>query len=219
MSEDLNDGFGDDWNTNLLIQGCTGWLMTVARDLVGARGNLRVEDLVQEGRIEMWRAISEHDPGKGDLRPWMLFRARRRMGGMAFRDQPQTGHTREVGRPEVKVVTSVEEQVSHYEGGGEDVVAMIFGLVDSIEGVEIAYHQGEILAAVAALTPKQRTYVYARFWCGMDPTDGMHMNPGMRAARAANPITRRDVLWTGNKTTTGAKERLAEALAHLAGAL
>lgn len=168
-------------------------------------------DMLQEGRIEFWQAYQE-----SNTIPLSIWRAQRRMRAYAFAGQAETGYTGNTGR---RGVRREPEQIPVLDAPlGEDgvTVADLIGEATSIEGVEIAYHDGEIQAALDSLTPRQYRYVYARFWLGMDPSGGLHMNPGMRQARAANPDLRRDVLWTGNKTTAGAKQRLIEALSHLA---
>lgn len=186
---------------------CAGWLRGVA---LSYAHDSRYEDVRQEGQITLWRAYRKHADQPSDLRiAYAMREARSRMKDVAWRDARQTGQPSRIGRPEVAVVFSMDDLL---EDGWESVLHA----VDAPEGIEWAYHRGEILAALNALTPRQRRYVYARFWCGLDPSGGLHMNHGMREARTNNPDLRRDVLWTGNKTTVGAKQRLGEALAHLA---
>lgn len=40
-----------------------------------------------------------------------------------------------------------------------------------LDGIEVAYHAGEICAALDVLTPAQRKYVVARFWGGQSPSE------------------------------------------------
>ncbi len=213
----LSDGFGEQPSVDSTIKAHERWLYATAYDLSPGQ-NVHIEDLVQEGRISMWHAIQTHDESLSPLSPWLYRHALRRMRHVAWKDGAPTGHTRQAGRPEVRPSTSIEAEAAHHsseEGGSaHDVVAMLFGLVDTIDEIEIAYHHGEIMGALQALTPKQRAYVYARFWCGIDAPAGSR-NEGVKQAKEQNPLMRRDVLWTGNRTTTGAKQRLAESLAHL----
>ena len=44
--------------------------------------------------------------------------------------------------------------------------ADVFGGVHALSGVEMAYHEGQITQALAALDPEHREYVYLRFWGG-----------------------------------------------------
>lgn len=211
----INDGFGepevtaDEWLADL-----DGWLRGAAIRMLDRGDDPRLHDLIQEGRIALWKAYGElaEEPEPNRTR-YSMHRARQRMKHYVFRDEPSTGHEPMVGHVEVKPVISVQAPLN------EDGVTLadLLEAVEGLEGVEMAYHHGEIMAAFQALTPGQQRYVYARFWCGMDATDGMNANRGMKEARANNPFLRRDVYWTGNKTTAGAKKRLAEALAHLEG--
>ena len=52
------------------------WLYRVARSLT--RDHFEVEDLVQEGRIAMWRALQMWD-GDFNLTAWLTLAAKRRM--------------------------------------------------------------------------------------------------------------------------------------------
>lgn len=42
---------------------------------------------------------------------------------------------------------------------------------DDLDGIEVAYHAGEILEALDVLTPAQRRYVVARFWGGKSSSE------------------------------------------------
>lgn len=211
----INDGYGNDQqqDPDQALSEVDAVLTKVAL------GVLRVsrpdwQDMLQEGRIEFWHAHRE-----GNSTPLSVWRARRRMRAFAFRGQAETGYRGHTGRHGVR---REPEQVAILDAPiDDDETAMTLGDLiaeaTSIDGVEVAYHHGEIQAALDALTERQRRYVYARFWCGIDATDGLHMNEGVRAAREANPDVRdrSGVLWTGNKTTKGAKQRLVEHLGHL----
>lgn len=43
--------------------------------------------------------------------------------------------------------------------------------IENLDGIEVAYHAGEILRALDVLTPAQRRYVVARFWGGQTPSE------------------------------------------------
>ncbi len=169
----------------------------------------RVEDVAQEGRVALWRAFK-------DGHPYPVEVAKSRMKQMSWypHKNPPTGSVHEGNRYEPTGSYSIHAP----EEGGQDALTLFLGMVDQLGAVEIAYHRGEIMAALQSLTPKQRAYVYARFWCGMDTVAGSR-NEGLRLAKEMNPQVndRSGVLWSGNKTTTGARERLAEALSHLEG--
>jgi RNA polymerase sigma factor (sigma-70 family) len=211
----ISDGYGEQPQVEDFIAEMNGWLYAYARTLLSPDDH-RYGDLVQEGRITLWRTWGENPDNNGG---YAVRAAKNRMLSVLRHHRgerqsaPLTGATE--GRTyEAKVVASLDQPI------GEDGFTLgdLIAEVVSIEGVEMAYHDGEIQQAINALTPRMQKYVYARFWCGMDPTDGLNNNPGMRMARAANPDLKRDVLWTGNKTMFGAKQRLAQALGHLEGA-
>lgn len=42
---------------------------------------------------------------------------------------------------------------------------------DSLDGIDVSYHAGEIYDALDCLTASQRKYVVARFWGGMNPVE------------------------------------------------
>lgn len=181
-----------------------GWLYRVAMDLLPADAwQALLDDVAQEGYIAMWRAAGTWDPGRGALPSWLTGAARLRM-----RDVTR-GHGQWTGHEPVRGVT----------GGPDpeplDVVQddwLPAALVDSgvaLEAVEDGYHHGVIAQAVAALPPEQRRYVFLRFWVGLDPASRA---PEMRALRALFPEMGERGLWDGR---TGARRRLAEALAPL----
>ncbi len=214
----LNDDYGDS-SAEQILEDRDRWFVLTAAKLTETPS--RREDVAQEGRVAFWKAWHElaDEPQRISF---SLNKAKQRMQQFAWYESrtPPTGNLHEGPRYEPKSQMSIQQKESEVEGatGGDDAdtfAVAVFGLVDRLDDIEWAYHSGEIAAAISALTPKQRQYVYARFWCGMDAADGMHANLGIREARNNNPYLRRDVLWTGNKTSAGAKKVLAERLAHL----
>lgn len=213
----IRDDYGDSGYAaeEEFILGAEGWLRRVATSLVGPTDH-RLHDVMQEGRIRLWRTWKDL-AGDPQRIPAAYNRARLRMTEIAMKTRTvlPVGALSTQRRYEPKVVASLSDPLPE---ALEDLLAA----VDSLDGIEIAYHHGEIQRAISHLTPAQQRYVYARFWCGMDPADGMHMNPGMREARANNRFLRRDEHWTGRSASpttralTGAKQRLAEDLSHLA---
>lgn len=172
------------------------------------RDNPKFDDAVQEGLIAAWKAFEENEPGVRIA--YAIQTAKYRIREMALKH-----NTKPTGGSEKRRYEPVAEPLSGTDDkDGGEFTPEVFIDHDALEGVEMAYHYGEIQEAISRLTPRQRQYVFARFWCGMDP-DGIHMNPGMREARTNNPFLRRDILWTGSKTALGAKRKLAEDLAHL----
>lgn len=214
----INDGYGDHLSYSeeeTFILGAEGWLLRMAISLVGPTDH-RLHDVMQEGRIRLWRAWTEleHEPQRI---PGSYLRAKRRMSEIALKTRTTPPVGAEGPRRYEPQTVSLDTPTSENGGTLADLVAQI----EALDGVEIAYHHGEIQKAIDALTPAQQRYVYARFWCGMDPADGLHMNPGMREARTNNKFLRRDEHWTGrsaspaSRSLIGAKQRLAESLSHL----
>jgi DNA-directed RNA polymerase specialized sigma24 family protein len=64
--------------------------------------------------------------------------------------------------------------------------------------VEMAYHHGEIMNALSALPPKQRAYIWLKYWKGYTDTE-------MKAIFGYRPKTLGDI----------AHKKLAEDLMHL----
>lgn len=124
------------------------WLLKVAWSLTNEKG--LVDDLAQEGNIEMWRAAQTYDPACGvALVPFVRSAARYRMlrcvsRGKWFGSSDQRGHTKP---PEREL--NVDDDLAI----GENIDALL-----------IAYHHGEIMEALAALPPLQRDKVIRRFW-------------------------------------------------------
>jgi DNA-directed RNA polymerase specialized sigma24 family protein len=52
-----------------------------------------LDDLVQEGRIAMWKAFEKYEDCKGTLAPWLTNAASMRMKNIAFGHGRYTGHT------------------------------------------------------------------------------------------------------------------------------
>lgn len=180
------------------------WLYRLAYDML-PDGSPDHDDLANEGYIAMWRAFDTYDETKGALPSWLTGAARLRMRdltsghGQWFGHEPVRGH-REVETSSLDAY--LDETSDDLSWLGEDL----------LDGVEIAYHYGQIHEALATLSPSQREYVFARFWLGIDPSS---QAPAMQAFRDAYPVVRRGYLWRGSSKQKGARDRLAEALADL----
>lgn len=183
------------------------WLHKVAYDMLPMNSPDH-DDLVNEGYIAMWRAFDTFDASRGSLPSWLTGAARLRMGDVARGKGQWFGHEPVRGHREVEH-TSLDAMVDV----GGDFLETLLG-VDVLDGVESAYHHGEIAQAIAALSPMQREYVYARFYLGIDPSS---QTPVMRALRDEFPVIRKRYLWTGTSKARGAREKLAAALGHLVG--
>jgi RNA polymerase sigma factor (sigma-70 family) len=131
-------------NERELLLAYRPWLRTTARNFLRGRPEHQAEDLAQEGWIAMWRAFQD-DSGGAPLDWWLKRQAILRMNQM-IRDWLTTN-----------------KQRAHLF---TDDVGALVELSAHVEGIEIAYHHGEILQALNALTSREREYVYLRFWCG-----------------------------------------------------
>lgn len=205
----LSDGFGDQplvESDEAIIDSYTKWLHKVANDYLPL-WHERHDDVVQEGRIAMWRALATYDATKGSLPSWLTTAAKQRMKDVSFGRGRPTGHEEMRGSREVEVDVSLDALA-------EDGIEMMLTAHDSLSGVEIAYHAGEIAEALDSLSPAQRRYVIGRFWCGLDPSS---REPGMREFVDLVPEMRKRHLWAGSSKQVGARDRLAQRLLHLAG--
>lgn len=134
------------------------WLRTVANGMC-RKFPERAEDLAQEGWVAMWRSIGNF-PGDTPDDAWLKACAVKRMYSQ-IRDW--TAQCRDVritdlaGAPGMRAVG--------------DKVDIWDALRVDLGEVEMAYHQGEISAALAALPPKQRLYVWLKYWKGYTDTE------------------------------------------------
>lgn len=80
--------------TDLDLSDYHNWLYKTAMEMLPHAGHdPYIDDLVQEGRIAMWRALEKYDDCKGTLAPWLTNAARMRMKDIAFGHGRWTGHT------------------------------------------------------------------------------------------------------------------------------
>lgn len=100
-------------------------------------------DLAQIGRIAMWDAESTYDPARGAEPAWLTMRAK---GKMLSALRAREKH---------------EVYAGYFELATDDAIDPYGDLEDRLL---VAYHEGEIAAAMAELTPRQREYVRLRFW-------------------------------------------------------
>lgn len=152
------------------------WLRVVA---AGMTTPDRAEDLASEGWIELWRASRSYD-GTAPLDWWLKHKAHRRMVTVVDRDWRTVKATQHV---------AVESEHAVWEQ-----------LRVELPAVELAYHRGQIAAALDRLTRREREYVVARFWGGLN-------YPELTAHFGYQP----QGLWRT------ARPKLAAALAHLGG--
>lgn len=127
-------------NERELLEHYRPWLRVVARRALGGRPG--VDDLAQEMWIALWRGMARMD-GSAPADWWLKRQAVLRMN-QCLRDWHDPVKARQ------------HEWTS-------DVTTAV-DLPTELGGIELAYHEGEILAAINRLSPREREYVYLRFW-------------------------------------------------------
>lgn len=162
----INDGFGDQPGydeTEQMLRDEEAFFVRNARSTLlkkNQRGFKPGEDddAVQEARIAAWQSYIEHHNPR-----YMNIAVRQRLIAHVMRDQwfgtKPTAHEmdpiRRSGRdslddPDLDLILLAEE---------------------NIEALTMAYHHGQIMEALNVLSPKQREFVYMRFWEGRTYTD------------------------------------------------
>lgn len=160
---DWNGGYGDDLDVAEVIAAEHDWLMRTSQYLVSVQ-DPDVEDVAQEGRIAMWKALTRYDPSKGPVDMWVKAHARWRMktvrANRSWTGRPSDARNTLGGKPAVvQSVTYLSDLLANDSG-----VEAMLAAADLVAAAEWAYHHGEIAQAMAELTPRQREYVYLRFW-------------------------------------------------------
>lgn len=204
----ISEDYGED-----VVVRFDGWVRACARR--HCSDTARMDDVVQEGRIALWQTYTRSGEISHAIRD-----AERRIQQMSWYSPPPTGSVHEGPRYEPKTF-SVQAATTTDEGDEADYLIERLGLVDHLTDVEWAYHRGEIARALEALNPRQRAYVFARFWCGAEGQAGTR-DSGYNDFLANNPqvYDRNGSVWSGRKQasgkrTPGARDILRERLEHL----
>lgn len=207
MSLGAGDGFGEGD-----VASFGPWLRNLVTWMVG-RAHPDWDDYVQEGFVGMYLAASKFDPLSGIPRDVWLKGAARTHVRKCLSQRLWTGQPREVGRgsrssslrgPDGQTVSLLS--FVHTDEG----VWSMLEAAELVEGIELAYHRGEIFEAIASLSERQQRYVVARFWCasgGLSRIESEFM-------REQTGVKDPHHLWT--KRGIGARDRLRRSLAHLA---
>lgn len=145
-------------NADEVLQAYRGWLLKQAGNLVGSSRPSDVVDLAQEGWIAMWRALGTYDATRGALPAWLTSKARLRMLDCVAR-RYWTGTPSRRGS-----LTSVVETPLDWRDVPD--ASYPVELEVQLPDVEVAYHAGEVLAALNRLPAPHREYVYRCFWRG-----------------------------------------------------
>jgi RNA polymerase sigma factor (sigma-70 family) len=151
------------------------------------------DDLVQEGVVAAWKATQQ------PLRDPVVYggvSARRRIKDIALGKTSMLGSER--GGP---IYDPMRVRPHQRESFDSPEVEMLEA-ADLLALVEMSYHRGTIMRAIATLPQRQREYVYLRFWQGMT-------NEEIGALRGTSLDAERS-LWLRS-----IKPTLARELAHL----
>lgn len=131
------------------------WLRKVARGMtvrLRAAGHDIAEDLAQEGWIALWEATRTYDGRNGvELDYWLKRCAHDRM------------------RVVLRLLMAKCRDIDATQLAGnpwDDTGRCWDALTTNLTDLEFAYHHGEIAQAMASLTPRQREYVYLRYYRG-----------------------------------------------------
>lgn len=140
-----------------MIEKYHGWLYRLANDLLwadsSARRTLSVDDLVQEGRVAMWRASLSFDPKRGHLPAHLTNAARKRMLDVVMGKKPCFGTEGNRGRVKVP-----EAALRAMPEPGDPDEPLSVDLQASREPSD------PMRRAMAAMSPSARQYVESVFW-------------------------------------------------------
>jgi len=165
-------------NERELLETFRPWLRKVASTMTSPD---RVEDMAQEGWIALWKAWKVMPDG-ANLDYWCKAAARRKMLNV-LRDS-------RAALRDIRVTALFAD------------LGQVMEPSTSMAAVELAYHAGEISAALDTLTTRQREYVVLRFWNEWTRTE---LDQHFRTRNSG-------AMWQSSRT------KLARELGHLRGA-
>lgn len=200
----IDDGYGDlkpwEQTEEALVGDWEGWIKRAAIRICEP-SDFRFDDAVQEGRIEFWRAAAEFRDHPQRVR-FSLNRAKQRMWHVLHRGRPMTGNLHKGLRYEPNQPLRLDKPV-----GWDDTDRTFGDLIEapgSLDGIEMAYHHGQIAQAINALPEQHREYVVRRFWLGYTDSE-----IARQFGLSPNGIN--------NRWTRTIRPALVERLDHLAG--
>jgi DNA-directed RNA polymerase specialized sigma24 family protein len=153
---DFHGGYGDELAVEELIARLE--VLNSLRARERCHPGAEYEDLLQEARIACWRAATTHP---GHSREYYSTACRNRLTELAARGT-WTGHTRQHGQP----VDPLRQQGKRSLDDPEYTLTEALEAPGWVEAAQLAYHHGALYRALGELSPKARTYVWRRFWCG-----------------------------------------------------
>lgn len=161
----LQDGFGDDLTVDEQVANYRKWSHFMAGKFVNA-SSLTYDDLVQESMIEIWKVLKKKDQ---DVPATYLTKAAKYKMISIVQGKPMTGGDSTPGPKSRPKELNVDWQEEPDEGQWS--WTSLLAAPDLLSAVELAYHEGEILKALNELEPRDRQYVYSRFWEGKTDTE------------------------------------------------
>jgi hypothetical protein len=151
------------------------------------------DDVLNEARITLWEVLVKHP----DKPPAYAHRATGMRIVEVLTRGVWTGMEGHRGRAIDPIRRTDRDSFDDPDLGLEVAAA------DVLESVQLAYHHGEILQAIAALPANHRQYCYLRFWGGYTNVEIAAIQ-GVKAGNMAR-------MWTESIAP-----KLADSLAHLA---
>lgn len=161
MGTDLSDGFGD-LSEAEIVANYERWAHKVANSKREPYHPLH-DDLVQEALAEIWAVLRRK--GTGVSATYLATAGKHRMDDV-LDGRPMRGNPTEGGQTYRPKTVPAEVLAEAAPDLWEQLIA-----VDALDAVELAYHKGQIVAALSDLKPQYRSYVAMRFWGGMRDVD------------------------------------------------
>lgn len=186
----IDDSFGDDdlWFEDRIRE--RDRLIQIQVSEQSRDGSIR-DDLINEARLTVWKVLCE----KPDATGLLSVATKRRIGELVQRGQRWTGMETKHGHP-------IDPLRRPHETVDDEDHPVVVEAADVLSGVEMAYHEGEILDAIRSLEPRHQAYVILRFWGG-------YTNPEIAAIQSVG-VGNMSRTWT-----TVIQPALAERLQHL----
>lgn len=128
---------------------------------------VEVEDLIQEGWIEMWRAIPRYEPREGvnNFDTFMKASARYRMKSVAYGIRQQLAPDRRLTKMARNPLSDIPVDLTTSD-------AWLFPSTADADA-SISYHQEQIREAMLELPENQRRAMFNRVWLGQTSAAGL----------------------------------------------
>lgn len=146
------DGYGDLSETEQILADEEQFFATQGRKHLGRDP----DDTAQEARIAAWQSLAKN-PGN---RAYMNIAAIQRVNAHVYRDQWFGVSQGVAGKP----LDPIRRR--HRDSIDDPDLSLVLESEQDLEAMLLAYHDGEIVAAINRLAPDHREYVVLRFWGG-----------------------------------------------------